>query len=94
MGPRIVECMVGCSAPRQSFDGHVVQESVESLFLAATCRTRSSALGTPVVRHCVRDVFCRSVFSLVSPLPSTTSATVFSALFDDFVSSMGLSDFP
>ena len=64
------------------------------LLLSAACRTRSSALGTPFVRLCVRDVFCWPVFSLVRPLPSTTSAADCSALFGSFVGSMGLSDSP
>ena len=45
-------------------------------------------------RHWVRDVFCCSVFSLASPLPSTASAPCLSGLFSRLIGNIGLSDFP
>jgi hypothetical protein len=61
---------------------------------ALASRTRSSSLGTPWFRLCVRDAFCLSVFPLAKPLPSATSAPGFPVLFGRFVGTTGLSDFP
>jgi hypothetical protein len=60
------------------------------LFLTAACRTRSIALGTLSSRHCVRSMFCWSMFCLVRPLPSAASAADGCGLFDSFVGTMGL----
>jgi hypothetical protein len=63
------------------------------LSLFAASRTRSSALGAPTFRLCVRDAFCWSVFPLAGLLPSTVSAAAFAALFDGFVGTTSPSDF-
>lgn len=64
------------------------------LFLLAASRTPASSLGTRV-RLCVRCVFRLLAFSLVRPLPSTSSAVAAVAtLFGGLVGTMGLCDFP
>lgn len=55
-------------------------------------RTRSSALGAPWIRLCVRGAFCSTVFPLARPLPSTDS-TKLDAVFADFAGTMDPSDF-
>jgi len=54
---------------------------------------RPSALDTPV-RLRVRGALRSGKFPLASPLPSTTSATVPTALFGGFTGTIRLSDFP
>jgi hypothetical protein len=68
-------------------------ETLAFLSLFAACRTRPSSLGA-LFRHCVRDAFCWSVFSLARPLPSIASAVACAALFGDFAGTTGLSDSP
>src|SRR5680860_667472 len=64
-----------------------------SLSLRAISRTRSSPLDTPVPALRPGRVVL-AVFSLASPLSSTTSATADAALFGGFAGTTGLSDFP
>jgi len=65
---------------------------VEALF--ALLRTRSSSLCAGLLRLCVRSAFRFVALPLASPLPSTVSAATDVALFDRFIGTMGLSDFP
>jgi hypothetical protein len=62
-----------------------------SLSRFATCHTRSSACDTRMPALSPERVLL-SVFPLVSPLSSTTSAAP--ALFGGFAGTTGLSDFP
>jgi hypothetical protein len=59
---------------------------------AAASRTRPSALVT-LSRLCVRCVFCPARFPLVTPLPSTPSATASAVLFRCFAGTTGVCDF-
>ena len=45
-------------------------------------------------RLCIRSAFCSGRFPLARPLPSIPSAAGRPALFEDFVGTTGLSDFP
>src|SRR6516162_5002319 len=47
-----------------------------------------------MVRLGVRVAFCCGRFPLVKPLPSIPSASGFPELFEDFLGTTGLSDFP
>src|SRR6266849_6015229 len=62
-------------------------------FCFAASRTRSSPLR-PLSRHGVRCELGSGVFSLVSGLPSTTSAVGFPLLFGCFVGTTPLYDSP
>ena len=59
----------------------------------AARRTRSSALGVPCVRLCVRDTLRWSKFPLATPLPSATSAVGVPTLFGASFGTIGVSDF-
>jgi hypothetical protein len=74
----------------------MVQERSELLtFVPDCCLTYAvQRIWHVISQHCVRDMFCRTAFPLINPLPSAASAVscTFWALFGSFAGNMGLSD--